>query len=160
VRDGKVDGTSDFTARGLGELKAWLEPWFLPKIKRGGGGGGGPANLIAFWGGTLPLIVGPNLVWRVPFDADGTSQNYTFTRAFARMETAYSGPISFQFQKSSPPGVYSATTLTTVTIAAGNYQNENTGLAVTASSGDLLRLYFSAVGIVTQFSCELVGSHA
>lgn len=29
MREGKIDSTQDFTPSGLGELKSWLEPWFL-----------------------------------------------------------------------------------------------------------------------------------
>lgn len=34
-RDGKIDSTKDFTNRGLKELEAWLEPWFLNRSRGG-----------------------------------------------------------------------------------------------------------------------------
>jgi len=134
----------------------------------GGVGPAGPAGadgavpsmkLLASWGGSTPTLTGSGLVWRVPYSDTGSSLSFTIKRVFARIETSQASTISFRIEKSPASAAFSATTVTTVNISAGNYESENTGLTVAASSGDLLRLYYAAVGTVPiTFQVELVGS--
>ena len=58
-------------------------------------------------------------------------------------------------QNSSTPA---PTTITTVTVPAGDYETEVTGLTGTVASGDLVRLVFSALGASGNFTVELLGS--
>lgn len=122
--------------------------------------GGGTAKLLATWAGALPTALGNGLVWRVPFNSDGTTFTFTLTRAFARVESALTASISFRLEKSGGGDVpFSPTTITTITIPAGDYETENTGLTTTVTSGDLLRLVYTAVYLGTpNYHVELLGT--
>jgi hypothetical protein len=125
-----------------------------------GGGGGGAKKLLVCWGGALPTVAGTGLVWRIPYDSDGSTLTFTLARAFARVEAPYTTAVTFTLEHSSGGDIaFSASTITTVTIPVGDYETDVTGLSTTVSSGDLVRLVYTAVGSVsTNFQVELLGS--
>jgi hypothetical protein len=117
-----------------------------------------PRSLVAVWAGTLPAVVGPGLVYRVPYLGDGTATTFQLRRAYARMETPLAALSTFQLQ-SSPggDGAFTATTFTALTVVAGDREQENILTPVTVHSGDLLRIVYAALGGSTTFHVELTG---
>lgn len=164
MRNGKIDRLSDFDQHGLNELWLWLQA-MLPKtaaFKKGGGGGGGGTSvrkIIVNWGGSIPSTTGNGLVWRVPFDNDGSSFSFDLAYAFARIESTYGADISFRVE-TAPGGEvsFSPTTVTTLTIPSGEYEDENTGLSATVVSGDLLRIVFLTIAGGRTYEVQLIGS--
>jgi len=162
-----IDSLQDFTARGKGELKAWIETWMVSRKEVGSGSGGGGTTtavrkLVATWSGIVPSVLGNGSVWRVPFDADGTtSMAFTLGSAFGRIETSATAATSWRLERMSPgaDSAYAPTTITTVTVAASHFQTQVTGLSVVVNSGDLLRLVFTAVGSEGNgYHVELIGT--
>ncbi len=121
-------------------------------------GGGGAKKLLVCWGGNLPSVTGPGLVWRVPFDADGSSFTFDLATAFARIETPGVSPVTFRIE-SSPGGevAFTPTTITSLVLSAGEYE-EDDNLSGSVDSGDLVRLVYVAVGTTTKFQVELLAS--
>lgn len=121
--------------------------------------GSGPKKILFCWSGSLPTVIGNGIVWRVPFNSDGSSFTFTLSRAFARIEDTYTSGTSFRLEKSAGGNVaFSGSTITTLTVAAGAYEVEVTGLSTSVVSGDLVRIVFTSVGAVTKFDVELLGS--
>lgn len=117
-----------------------------------------PVRLLASWAGTLPSSTGNGLVWEVPYDSDGSSFAFTLARATARIEDTFTAATQIRIEKSPGGGAFTPTTVTTLGINAGSYEATNTGIASTVTSGDLLRIVFTAVGAQTKFMVELIGS--
>ncbi len=117
-------------------------------------------KLLVCWGGALPTVTGNGLVWRIPYDSDGSTLTFTLASAFARIEGTSANSVVFVIEKASGGDVaFSASTVTTITVLAGDYESENTGLSTSISSGDLVRLVFSAVAVSpVNFNVELIGS--
>jgi hypothetical protein len=119
-------------------------------------------KILACWAGPLPVVIPQvSVVWRVPYNPDGTTYTFSLTRAFARIESTQASTIQIVVQKSPGGGIFTPSTVTTLAITGGNYDTENTGIAFSVTSGDLLRLSFSAVpGSLPQpnFQVEVEGS--
>jgi hypothetical protein len=125
-------------------------------------GGGGAKTLLACWGGALPIATRTGIVWRVPFAGDGSSLSFTITEAFARLEVPRPTAVSFRLEKSAGgEAVFTASTITTLTVVAGDYEQDTTGLAVAVDSGDLVRVVYTAVATIsTGYQVELTGQEA
>lgn len=122
------------------------------------GAASGPKQVLATWGGTLPATTGTGQVWRVPYASDGSSYTFSLVRAFARLDDPVGGTVTFRIEKSAGGGAFSPTTVTTLTIAAGDYDDEDTSFTVSVTSGDLLRIAFVAVSGTPIYSVQLIGS--
>lgn len=117
-----------------------------------------PRKLLMTWGGLVPDAASSGKIWEVPYDTDGSSYVFSATRAVARLETAFGSDQTFRLQKSAGGNAaFSATptTICDVTVVAGDYRGEQTGLSFTLTSGDLVRLDFTAVGSGSEYSLEL-----
>lgn len=121
-------------------------------------------QILAAWAGTMPVALGNGLVWVVP-QINATTATFSLSYAIARVETTPLGS-SAQFVLEKSSGGNSAfsgspTTVSTLTIAPADYRNEDTGVSLSVSSGDLLRLRFAALGGLggaCAYSIELQGS--
>jgi hypothetical protein len=156
----QIDSLFEFTDKALVELKEWMRPWWLADdpAAAGGGGGGGPTGLLATWTGLMPPVTGNGTERRVPYNADGTSLTFTLNSCWARVEPSGSFNSGFRLEKS--PGGNSAfvpTTIATVSITAGNYEASAGAFTVTVSSGDVLRLVYTAVGSPINYEVQLEG---
>jgi phage baseplate assembly protein gpV len=112
-------------------------------------------RMVATWQGDVPASAGNTAVWRVPYK-DGAALTFNLSRAYARVETAGSQSTVIQVQ-ASPAGAFVATTITTLTIAAAGNEVEVTVGLGTISSGQLLRVAFSSVGVSAPYTVELEG---
>lgn len=115
-------------------------------------------KVLACWSGRVPtLSSSQGIVWRVPYDTDGSTFSLTAKRAHVRQEELQSIDQTFRFAMASggDVAVASPTTISDVTISAGHYDHENTGLTTAVSSGDLLILYYQTTGNNQPFSAEL-----
>jgi hypothetical protein len=132
----------------------------LRTLERGLGGGGG-GELEAFWWGNLaPVSVGPaGGIWSVPY-LEGASVTFNVVRTYFRFEVASTaGTYTVALQKSPAGGVFTPTTLDTLSLAAGVHEVTHTGSFGTVSSGDLLRVNWTAVGSNAQvFTIQLEGT--
>ena len=117
-------------------------------------------KLVVSWGGQIPSTLGNNLVWRVPYNTDGSSYTFTIAEAFFRVETPNVNPTSIRFETSPGGAVFIPTTLTTLSVSgAGGYEHYTPGLAVVVTSGTLLRMVHTAVAANGSiYQAELVGS--
>ncbi len=123
------------------------------------GGGDSTKRILVCWAGSTPTVTGNGLVWRVPFDADGSSFTFDLATAFARIESLSGSAVSFRLEK-SPGGevAFTPTTVATVIVAAGDYEQQDV-VSDAVDSGDLVRLVFAAVPATsTKFQVELLGS--
>lgn len=118
-------------------------------------------QVLAVWGGALPIATGNGQVWTVPNDTNGDPHTFTLARAYARIEDLGAEDIVFRIEKSPGGGVFTATTVTTLTIAAGDYDVTDTTFSVSITSGNLVRIVFVDVGDLageTIYHVELLGS--
>jgi hypothetical protein len=111
--------------------------------------------MVATWQGDLPAAVGNGAVWRVPY-LNGSSVTFTLTRAYVRVETAGAASTTVVFEKSAA-GAFSASTITTVTLVAADNEEEVTTSLGTVTSGQLVRIRWSALGTTGVYTCELEG---
>lgn len=116
--------------------------------------------MVATWQGQLPLAAFTGAVWRVPY-LDGVSATFDLTRAYARVEATGASNDTIVLE-TSPPGSFVATTITTLTITAGNNDDEDTTSLGSVDSGDLVRINWTAVGHTDQpnYTVELEGVKA
>lgn len=138
-----------------------LAPWIPPKQQPKGAAGGTSKRLTVSWCGSVPTAVGAVAVWEVPYNPDGSSATFHLERAMMRIETPGSGSTTAVIESAAGGDVAfaSATTEASLAIAAAHYQASSSGLTGTVSSGDLLRLRFTAVGgSGADFSATLVGT--
>lgn len=154
-----------------GDTGSWLqwlrrkleldEPEFLVSMRPAATGGASAHTLIALWEGeSLPAV--PSTwggVWRIPY-IEGVSTTFTLNRALLRVETpASSGSYVVVIEKSVGGASFSAVTVTTLTLTAGSNQIEDSALSVSITSGELVRIRFSAVGNGGQtFTVQLEGT--
>lgn len=152
----KITSIGQFSPRALIDLKTYLEPWFRSRASTAGAAS--TANLLANWAGVLPSIAGPGVVFRVP-ELTGASHTWTISKCTARIETVQVGSVVFLVEKSAGGGAFSATTVATLTIAAAAREVSVTGLSVSVTTGDLLRIKFSVIGSTgSLYSVEAEGS--
>lgn len=133
--------------------------WAALRRKRSPGQSG-PDHLVALWFfTTTPTATGAQGgVWRVPQIA-GNNVNFNLTSAFVRMEDSPSSSYAFRFEKSEGGGAFSAVTLTTVTVASGEFESEDVSNVGSVQSGDLLRINVTTVGAGSAdlVTCQLEG---
>ena len=143
------------------ELGPLVAPWVPPKQQAKGAGGGTSRRLTVSWTGTVPAAVGAETVWEVPYNPDGSVATFHLARAMMRVETPGSGATTAVMESAAGGDVAfaSATTEASISIAAAHYEGSSSGLTGTVSSGDLIRLRFTAVGATgSDFSATLTGS--
>lgn len=117
----------------------------------------GVTQMLASWQGPLPTAIGSTAVWRVPY-VSGAAITFNLLRAYARVETAGPSPTSVVIEK-SPSGLFVATAVTMVTIAASANEGQITSGLGSVSSGQLLRATWSALGASnTSYTIELEGA--
>ncbi len=98
-------------------------------------------TLLVCWSGPLPTVTGQGLVARVP-TLFGSTVTFNLTRMFSRLEVLPITTTSFRTEKSSGGGVFSASTIATLSHSSSDYEKSNTALTGTVQSGDLVRIYF------------------
>lgn len=156
----------------LSEAARWedLPAWFLsgltrfvrgnPRITVASSGGGANANgITANWSGVLITVPGTGTSSRVP-ELSGASHTWSLTKAYVRYETAGTGDTTLVIEKMSPDsdGTWStATTVAVVTVAAGHYETTAT-ISASVTTGDLLRVRWTAIGTTGLFTVEATGS--
>lgn len=126
----------------------------------GGGGGGGPPLLGVGWAGPYPYDPLTSAVWKVP-QVNGASVTFDFDRLDLRLETPGSAPTTVIVQKSVVSGVFTPVTVGTLSIAAGAYQSSTTAGLGQVTSGNLLRIRFTAVGALARgYLVQMEGTEA
>jgi hypothetical protein len=113
-------------------------------------------EFIATWAGTIPAVAGHFFTWRVP-KVDGVDKTFDLESLFARVEELPAGVVQFRVDKSPGGGAFTPTTVDSVSLS-GEYEEENTSVSSTVTSGQLLRLWFVQVGGEGQFHVQLSGS--
>ena len=95
----------------------------------------------------------------MPSEGGEMSQTDAFMlrSGFARIETPYTSALNFRLERSPGGGIFTPTTITTITIPIGAYEAEVSDLSVSISSGDLLRLVHVNTNPGALFQVELVG---
>ena len=112
-------------------------------------------TLYAMWSGPVPTVTGAGLEFTVPFYR-GSSVTFPMSRMFSRLSVLPSGTTSFRVEKSSGGGAFSASTVGTTSHTTSDYEKTNTSLTGSVNSGDLVRVYFTAVaGMGGQYQVEL-----
>jgi hypothetical protein len=120
-------------------------------------------QMLAAWSGTMPAAIGAGVVWKVP-KVSGATATFLLGFAIARVElTPIGSSAQFVLEKSAGGGAFSGapTTVSTLTIAPAGYEASDTGVALSVSTGDLLRLRFAALGGLAGacgYSIELQGA--
>lgn len=111
-------------------------------------GGGGARQLGVGWSGPYPLSVLTGAVWKVPL-VDGASVTFDLSRLLFRLEQPGTGTTTVRVEKASGGDVaFSPTTVTTLSLTGGSdYENSTTSSLGSVSSGDLLRIVWTAVGM-------------
>lgn len=139
-----------------------IAPWIPPKQQSKGAAGGVATPLTVSWTGTVPAAVGAVAVWEVPYNPDGSAMTFNLKRAMLRLETVGTGTVTAIMEKAAGGDVAfaSPTTEASLSIAAGHHQASSTLTSGTISSGELVRLNFTALGGAAgaNFSATLVGS--
>ncbi len=106
---------------------------------------GGARLFGAGWSGPYPLNILTGAVWKVPL-VDGASVTFNLTRLVFRLENPGLGTTTVRVEKSTTTGVFTPTTVETISLAAGAYEaTDTTGLG-SVTSGNLLRIVWTAVG--------------
>ena len=108
-------------------------------------------NLSVLWqGDAVPASLGPaGGVWRIPYE-NGVSKTYDLQRLVLRVENVAitgSPATTIQLQKSPGGGAFTPTTVSTMTLAAGVAEHVITTSLGTVTSGELVRLNWTSVGI-------------
>ena len=121
-----------------------------------------PLTLLMTWQGYVPSAPGVGAVWRVPFPEE-VSTSFNLNRAYARVEVPGSAALDVLLEK-SPAGAFVAAPVTTLTIAAGTNEAEDTTSLGTVVSGELLRMRFpgpvAGFPALTPYTVELEGEEA
>lgn len=181
----KYDGNStlstrDLAARALSrpdqfpkEFVSWLRRFvsdnsMIHVSEAQGGGGGGSAvvvpTMVAVWSGnSAPISTGQaGGIWQVPF-VDGASKTFNLNLAYFRLEgspVGGGGSYSVKIQSGAAGGAFpSPTTIATLTVAPGNHEATSTTSLGTVVSGQLLRVFWSAIGIgASIYTVQLEGT--
>ena len=90
----------------------------------------------------------------VPFSpVDGSSSiNWNVKRLSIRAQTSETTTSSVIIEKSIVSGLFSSTTIGTVTLPSGAYENSTTGSLGTVNSGDKIRFNVSTLGTATNWT--------
>ena len=111
------------------------------------------ASLSIIWqGDALPAALGPaGGVWRVPY-INGVSKTYNMQRLVLRLEVPAPSTVSnptttVKVQYSAGGGAFSGTDIATLTAGAGVYEHVITTSLGTLTSGQLVRLYWTSIGV-------------
>lgn len=113
-------------------------------------------HVLALWQGSLPGSAGAGAVWRVP-EVNATGLVFALSFAYLRLETAGAGTTTVQLQKQTGIGPW--TTITTLSVAAGAREDTDTTGLGSVSSGDLLRINWTALGSSgSPYTIQLEGS--
>jgi hypothetical protein len=136
-----------FLTKTLGGL--WL--WDGTSYVKLGSSGTSPALaiVIRYWEGFTPVATGPDgMVIRIPYDpADGIGTLTFDIRSITfRVEVPGSTTSTVLVETSPGGGVFTPTTLDTLSLASGVYEVTHTGSLATVQSGYLLRANVSAIG--------------
>lgn len=116
-------------------------------------------RLVATWAGRMPTITGAGFELVIPY-LNGASATWTLKSMKSRLSILPVGTTSFRTEKSAGGGAFSAspTTIATLTHTTSDYEKANTALALSVTTGDLIRIYFPAVaGSGGTFCVELEG---
>lgn len=122
-------------------------------------------QFLANWQGTVPSVLGNGVVLVVP-KVEGASATFDLSYAKARVELLPTGAgTSFVIEKSAGGGAFSGspTTVSVLTVAAGTYEVEDTGVSASVSTGDLLRIRYASLGGLggaTSYAVFVEGSQA
>lgn len=107
----------------------------------------GTPQLYMIWqGNEVPTGIGTvGGVWIVP-QLDGFDHTFNIIRTRFRCETApTTGPVSVTIEKSAGGGAFSASTLDSLSLGTGVYEDTNV-ISVQVNSGQVCRVNFTAVG--------------
>jgi hypothetical protein len=118
-------------------------------------------KLLAMWCGTVvPASGTTNGIAEVQKDSDGSVFAFTAARAVARLETVSTSDQTFVIQVAAGGDIAfgTPTTVATITVTAGHFRAEVTGLSQAINSGDLLALLVSAGGAQVPYSVELIAT--
>lgn len=113
-------------------------------------------HLVLTWFGAPPTSV-PALsqVLRVPYN-NGASMTFNLDRLTLRMETAGTSSTAITLQKSPGGGAFSPTSIGTASLASGVHEDDETTGLGSVSSGDLVRVDWTAVGTgAASYSIEM-----
>lgn len=124
----------------------------MPHIWPSSAGGGATAkrDLFCNWQYNLPpTVVGQfGGMWQVPYDG-ASSLVFNLTRAYFRLEVAPTVAYTVTIDKSAPGGAFSGVVVATLTVTAGTHEVTVTSFGgATVSSGDLVAVFFTAIGSV------------
>lgn len=156
---------NQFSMGAKAELVHFLENYFGQGRGVGSNpstGGGSTKGITANWGGVLPastsLFTGTTL--RVP-ERGGASSNFTLSKAYFRVEVPATGTTTVVIEKMSPDGDLAwttAATVATLTITGTSDYEQSGSISVSVTTGDLLRIRFTAVAASGLFHVEVTGS--
>lgn len=118
-------------------------------------------GLFAIWAGTsLPAATGAfGGVWRVPY-VNGIAKTFSVDRITLRFETAGgSGTYTVAFEKSAGGGAFVASTIGSLSLAAASNETSSTSSLGQLTSGQLIRINFTALGTgAATFTAQLEGT--
>lgn len=127
------------TTDGSGNV-VWADP-------TGGGAGGSLASIVFHWSGEIPANAGTQpMIHRVP-QVNGGDVTFTLAKASFRVETAPTlSSLSVEIEKDvGGGGVFTAVSVSILSLAAGDFEEDDIVGLGTVTSGDLLRLTFLGV---------------
>lgn len=120
----------------------------------------GAHGITATWGGSMPTALSSGTTLRVP-ELSGASHTWTLTKLYFRLETPGASTSTVVIEKMSPDANSTWTTATTVgTLTVTGTSSYETSATVSSSvtTGDLLRIRFTAVSATGLFTVEATGS--
>jgi len=159
-RSPRITSIFDLSPEALGELKAWLEPWFVASARMLNPpsgvlrvGGRQPRQFVSSWSDRLPWSGAQSSAetWTIPPDRDGQTINVLLTSVVARTPDNPVAKRTFTVQRNGA-------TLASPSLNPASHE-EKIDISVVASSGDTLDLaplvsgteYFEVVVYGTTF---------
>jgi hypothetical protein len=100
--------------------------------------------LLAEWVGPLPTTTGPGLEFTVP-TARGVTITFPLTKLYSRLNVLPAGTTSFRWERSTGGSAFTAITVGTTSHTTSDYEKTNSSPTGSVVSGDVVRLYFTAV---------------
>lgn len=104
-----------------------------------------------------PFVVGADVgEVTIPYNGDGTSETFTFTRLVLRVGTAGGAP-QIRVELSTATGVFSPSTVGVVTLSSGANEGSTTAgfTTTTCASGNKLRFNVLALGTAQNWSVQV-----